>query len=194
MQTLYHTRFVQSAYKPKFNLASLPPTEDAVKQHSLRAYLQVQQWNGVKCDALNWGWQKCNEGLIPVPLLQPPAPDKLLQLIFCRCKKDCQRACGCRKAGLKCSAVCANCKGNCSNGAIIVEDDSNDNIQDNAGGIHNVQETNDIEDTIVFVEPADQEDEMSETYTTKEDVADPAPGPSRSKRPKVDEDNKIGVD
>ncbi|CAG9764847.1 unnamed protein product [Ceutorhynchus assimilis] len=32
-----------------------------------------------------------------------------------RCKAGCSRACGCRKAGLKCSNICTNCHSSCTN-------------------------------------------------------------------------------
>lgn len=36
--------FTKCGTKNKINLASLPPTEEAVKQHSFRVYFQVQLW------------------------------------------------------------------------------------------------------------------------------------------------------
>ncbi|KYN02879.1 hypothetical protein ALC62_06277, partial [Cyphomyrmex costatus] len=47
--------FMQSVYKTKFNLASLPSTEDAARQHSLlRTYHQVQQWYGFIKNPEKW--------------------------------------------------------------------------------------------------------------------------------------------
>lgn len=44
------------------------------------------------------------------------APDNLLKFISCTCRKGCGAACGCRKAGLKCSVVCGFCSGqSCEN-------------------------------------------------------------------------------
>ncbi|GBN38511.1 hypothetical protein AVEN_74267-1 [Araneus ventricosus] len=34
------------------------------------------------------------------------APESLLKIISCNCKKRCINACGCRKAGLICSSLC----------------------------------------------------------------------------------------
>ncbi|KMQ85933.1 hypothetical protein RF55_15251 [Lasius niger] len=110
-----HQCFAKSAYKNKFNIALLPPTEAAARQHSFRTYHQVQQWCGVEKNAEQWGWKKSENGLNPVTTLQPPAPETLLKLIFCKCKKGCRGACGCRKAGLKCSIICMNCNGACDN-------------------------------------------------------------------------------
>ncbi|GBL66152.1 hypothetical protein AVEN_141576-1 [Araneus ventricosus] len=54
--------------------------------------------------------------------LEPPAPETLLKLISCKCKKGCQKACGCRKAGLKCSVICTNCSGTCDNSQVPSHD------------------------------------------------------------------------
>ncbi|GBM43140.1 hypothetical protein AVEN_2268-1 [Araneus ventricosus] len=35
------------------------------------------------------------------------APESLLKIISCNCKKGCNNACGCRKAGLICSSLCS---------------------------------------------------------------------------------------
>ncbi|GBM37029.1 hypothetical protein AVEN_31870-1 [Araneus ventricosus] len=45
----------KSAYKSKFNIASLPPTEAAARQHSFRTYHQVQKWYGNEQNAEQWG-------------------------------------------------------------------------------------------------------------------------------------------
>lgn len=52
----------------------------------------------------------------PVSMTEPPAPEKLLQSLFCSCKSGCENSCGCRKTGLYCSTACLNCSGvDCSN-------------------------------------------------------------------------------
>ncbi|KAG5871681.1 hypothetical protein JTB14_012042 [Gonioctena quinquepunctata] len=50
--------------------------------------------------------------------LEPPAPETVLKLISCKCKKRCQRSCGCRKAGLKCT----NCNVTCDNTQVPSQD------------------------------------------------------------------------
>lgn len=57
-------------------------------------------------------------------MLQAPAPESLLKLIFCNCKKSCTSSCGCKKAGLTCATICGYCHGtSCfkSNPAIQME-------------------------------------------------------------------------
>ena len=39
-----------------FNLTTLPLTSVAAKQHSYRAYHQVQQWLGNDLSPIEWGW------------------------------------------------------------------------------------------------------------------------------------------
>jgi hypothetical protein len=53
--------FTTSAFKSKFNIASLPPTEAAARQHSFRTYHQVQQWYGNQQNAEQWGCKKKQE-------------------------------------------------------------------------------------------------------------------------------------
>ncbi|GBM33104.1 hypothetical protein AVEN_9645-1 [Araneus ventricosus] len=63
--------FTKSAYKSKFNVASLPPTETATRQHSFRTYHQVQQCYGNEQNAEQWGWNRNKNELIPVTTLDP---------------------------------------------------------------------------------------------------------------------------
>lgn len=44
--------FAQSLIKTNFNLAYLPPTKEAARQHCFRAYLQVQMWLGNQMEPL----------------------------------------------------------------------------------------------------------------------------------------------
>lgn len=90
-------------------LATLPPTTAAARQHSYRVYHQIAQWKGIKLSPHEWGWQ--GSPLEPVRTTQQPAPASLLALIFCGCAKGCGQRCGCRTAGLKCSVVCSKCEG-----------------------------------------------------------------------------------
>lgn len=50
-----------------------------------------------------------------MPTTLNPAPDSILRHISCKCKKGCQRNCGCKKAGLHCSPICTSCEGLCDN-------------------------------------------------------------------------------
>ncbi|XP_057656427.1 uncharacterized protein LOC130893976 [Diorhabda carinulata] len=50
LNKLRYKCYLRSAYKTSAQLASLPPTEAAAQQHSLRVYFQVQQWLGNEKD------------------------------------------------------------------------------------------------------------------------------------------------
>jgi hypothetical protein len=112
----------QSVTKPmKINV--LPPTSDSAKQHSLRAYLLIQQCQGVALDCTQWGWEMRSDVLSPVGSEKPAAPERLLQLIYCNCKMGCKTdACKCRKAGRSCTAMCGTCLGEVCYNAPAVED------------------------------------------------------------------------
>jgi len=70
-------------------------------------------------------WVINNNFLESVITLLPPAPDVLLNTIFCNYTKGCGSNCGCRKVGLPCSVVCGHCRGqSCLN--VTRDDDSAD--------------------------------------------------------------------
>ncbi|CAG9818598.1 unnamed protein product [Phaedon cochleariae] len=111
--------FVKSVTKRKFNLASLPPTSAAARQHSLRPYYQVQLWRGCPKVVEEWGWKKTQTGLTPITTLKDPASKALLAFFIL--------ACGCRKAGLRCSMICGVCNGKtCENISQVTLDESDE--------------------------------------------------------------------
>lgn len=125
--------FCRYAAKQRMNLASLPPTEDAARQHSYRVYHQVQLWQGVEKTPESWGWRKMDKILCPNPTNIAAAPDALLKMISCKCTKGCGSSCGCKKMGLKCSTICSYCQGiSCLNKQPCddSEDDSEDDIEE----------------------------------------------------------------
>jgi len=94
---------------------TLPPTEGAAAQHSLRSYLQTRDWmllKSMSLDPTNYGWRIGIHGYEPVPTLDPMAPVELLQFTSCNCSGDCSnRRCSCQKNGVNCISACGNCKG-----------------------------------------------------------------------------------
>lgn len=72
------------------------------------------------------------EGLLePLRTPGPPAPQELLKMIFCNCKKGCGSACGCRKVGLFCNSTCKSCSGdNCQNCAPTLDQDEDEEDDD----------------------------------------------------------------
>uniref|UniRef100_V5I848 Tesmin/TSO1-like CXC domain-containing protein n=1 Tax=Anoplophora glabripennis TaxID=217634 RepID=V5I848_ANOGL len=165
LDSLRYKRFAKSVTKNTFNLSSLPPTQDTARLHSLRVYHQVQSWLGNYNDPQDWVWKKYGQILMPIQSSKPPAPPELLKLIFCRCKGNCGAMCGCRKAGLKCSAVCLNCSGEtCSN---IME-------------ISKLIEENDFEDELPTMTPLHSPSFLNNSIS--EAQPDPESQPGTSKR------------
>lgn len=107
---------------------------DALDEHSKRVYYQVQVWLGNKTiKPTDWGWIKNEGSLEPIRMQNSPAPQELLQMIFCNCKKGCGASCSCRKVGLFCNSTCGDCAGqNCQNCAPIIdfEEEENENSDD----------------------------------------------------------------
>lgn len=101
-----------------FKLESLPPTSAAGKYHSYRSYFTVQEWLGNVGDLepTEWGWERTDNMLKPIMTDMPVAPDRVLRIVSCGCKKGCGKRCMCRKAGLHCTTMCSSCIGQtCTN-------------------------------------------------------------------------------
>ena len=114
----------RSVYLPP---ESLPPTCDAARYHSYRAYHQVQTWLGNDLDPTKWGWLlhkvQNSAKLKTVKMQRDPAPASLLKLVKCNCYGKCDKnTCSCRKNGLVCTLACGHCKGiTCTNAAVDTE-------------------------------------------------------------------------
>lgn len=82
-------------------------------------FFQVHEWmDEEECkDPKDWGWVEVQNQLRPLMTDLPAAPQALLKVVRCNCKTDCNTmTCICKKHGLECSMVCADCKGlNCIN-------------------------------------------------------------------------------
>ncbi|GFY54545.1 uncharacterized protein TNIN_441451 [Trichonephila inaurata madagascariensis] len=109
-RTQTHQEVSTKLNKP-VQLANLPPTSAAAHQHINRVYYQVQTWLGNDLKPPKWGWILLNEFLEPITAILSPAPDELLNTIFCNCKNSRGSRCGCRKSGLQCSSACGQCNG-----------------------------------------------------------------------------------
>ncbi|CAC5425518.1 unnamed protein product [Mytilus coruscus] len=82
---------------------SLPPTSDSGQFHSLRVYHQCQKWMSeeVDMDPTDYGWEIKRGKFCPILMELPPAPDKLLNIIRCNCKQNCDtKRCVCRKSSV----------------------------------------------------------------------------------------------
>ena len=91
---------------------NLPPTSSAASFHSLRVYLQVQEWKQNQLRPQDWGWRLSDGRLLPILTDRPPAHQSLLEMICRNCRTDCNtQRCSCKKHGLECSSACGVCKG-----------------------------------------------------------------------------------
>ena len=108
---------------------SLPPTSDSAALHSRRSYYQCQQWiklDGTDLNPLDWGWTVTDDGkCMPLKNTLPPAPNRLLNIIHCNCKVNCDtKRCTCQKHGLECTIGCGHCRGtSCSNSTRNTEEE-----------------------------------------------------------------------
>ncbi|CAC5419297.1 unnamed protein product [Mytilus coruscus] len=91
----------------------LLPTTETASYHSLRTYFQVQTWiGGEEIDPCDFGWLIVNGRLMPIKTKKQPAPQRLLSIIRCNCKTNCDtRRCTCKKHGLECNISCGECRG-----------------------------------------------------------------------------------
>ena len=82
----------------------------------------MQNWLGRELDPLKDGFILLEDGAVaPNYGINSVAPESLLKVISCQCKKDCaSKSCSCTKAGIPCSSFCG-CGNGCSNKQ--VEDD-----------------------------------------------------------------------
>ena len=72
----------------------LPPTKAALHQAILRAHYQLMVWNNdcvpnpVLPSPQGYGWTMENGAWIPVLTTFSPAPEAIIQLVKCRCRKE----------------------------------------------------------------------------------------------------------
>ena len=108
-----------SSDRASIDPASLPPTPRAAYFHGLRTYHQLKVWlllSAKDVEPTKWGYELKGDKLTPVMTDMSPAPERILRIIRCSCKKSCSARCSCMKAGLQCATTCRECRGTCSNG------------------------------------------------------------------------------
>ena len=92
----------------------LPPTKDALLQHTRRAVYQAGVWTMstqthlVVPSPLDFAWTKVSESWVPVWMTIPEVSRSCSELVKCSCKGDCSNG-KCGKANLNCSPLC-KCK------------------------------------------------------------------------------------
>lgn len=122
LESVDQSRKVLFARKGR-SLEGIPPTSDALLQHTKRAVYQAGYcWSqSLVCqqilpDPNEWGW-KYDEGnhVFTVSWMTIPQASAIChELARCGCNKDkgCKGRCKCRKASLQCTALC-KCGGDC---------------------------------------------------------------------------------
>ncbi|MES9881863.1 MAG: hypothetical protein ABW185_13375 [Sedimenticola sp.] len=105
------------------SLDMIPPTQQALLQHILRAlyqaaiiWMQALERQQNVPDASDWGWIKDEKGKVWSPFWTDLADaSKACALLFhCGCLKACRGNCKCSKASLRCTLLC-RCQGGCVN-------------------------------------------------------------------------------
>ena len=112
----------------------LPPTRDALLCHCKRVSYataiikkSLTQFPNIPGPD-GYGWMQEGNALKVQWMLRKPAPDEVLDLISCSCKKSCKtNSCLCKSHGVECSDLCG-CDDECEN-----KDDgeSNDDVDEN---------------------------------------------------------------
>jgi hypothetical protein len=147
-------------------LACLPPTSASAQQHLFRVYYQVQVWLGNKLTPEDQSWKLVDNTLEQIQTLLPPAPEKLLNTIFCNCKKGCNAKCGCKKVGLFCSLACISCQGqSCSN----VESPLGEDTYDICEKYEETSDSSLLEQFTCIQQEDEEEEEVEEKEEDEED-------------------------
>uniref|UniRef100_UPI00358E0007 uncharacterized protein n=1 Tax=Myxine glutinosa TaxID=7769 RepID=UPI00358E0007 len=106
--------------KKSRSIEAIPPTQAALVQHVKRATYQGghcwEQSLVPHCylpSPCDWGWVDNDGQFDPLWTTLPEAAKSCYELNCCGCEKGCSGRCKCKKAALKCTALCA-CDGDCS--------------------------------------------------------------------------------
>ena len=98
----------------------------------------------------------------PIQTILPPASEKLLNTIFCNCKKGSSTKCDCRRVGLSCLPVCTNCQSqSCSN----VQ--SNPTDEDSCDIDKEIADSSSVEQFMDIQQEEEEEEEIEEDMTVE---------------------------
>ena len=148
--------------KKQVQVSCLPPTSASAHQYLYRAFYQVQAWLGNQPNPEDWGWKLTDNILELIQTILPPAPEKILNTIFCHCKKGCNTKCDCRTVGLSCSPACINCQNqSCSNVQSNPKDEDSCDIDEKIADSSSVEQFVDIQ------QEEEKEEEIEEDMTVE---------------------------
>ena len=105
---------------------NLPPTSGSLDLHIRRAHYVSMIWRKATENhpclpgpaEFGWTFDEDSSHFSPVRCLNPPAPEAVLHLIKCGCKRGCEGRCSCRKNNIPCTEVCGCWLFSCNNKAI----------------------------------------------------------------------------
>ena len=132
--------------KGKIKSYQLPPCKDSLKKHIHRANYQAYIWRS--CfeqfpripEPEHYGWFYKNETLSIDWMDGKPAPDAVLDLLSCVCKRKCvPNDCICITNGMKCTDMCK--LPNCEN---RIDEDENYEEEESAESDSDIDEVEDL--------------------------------------------------
>ena len=102
------------AKRGEIESSQLPPCEDCLFMHTLRANYQAAIWRRslqnkpIVPECIGLGWTIDEDGKLSVDWMRgSPAPDAVLQMLSCKCVRSCKLPdCTCLSNGLKCTDMC----------------------------------------------------------------------------------------
>ena len=117
----------------------LPPCDDSLRKHALRANYQAAIWKRSlrRCpeipSPLGCGW--CTEdGRLAIDWMGGlPAPKAVLELLSCQCSRSFKLpSCFCMANGLKCTDLCRlrDCNNRCDDDDVVPDDEDDDDHDD----------------------------------------------------------------
>ncbi|KAL7387197.1 hypothetical protein ABVT39_019818 [Epinephelus coioides] len=102
------------AWHGELESSQLPPCEDCLFMHAMRANFQTDIWRGSLQQQLQvpstveHGWARSDDGQFTLEWIRgSPAPEAVLQLLSCNCSRRYKLPeCQCMSNGLKCTNQC----------------------------------------------------------------------------------------
>ena len=113
----------------------------------------------MKAALLDYGWEICDDILVPVSTRDDIAPEHLITLVSCNCKGACStNHCTCKKNNVACTDFCG-CGDSCENSDMRPENVS-----------LNEEEDEEAEEEVKGEEEYDEEDEKGEDEEDEEEI------------------------
>lgn len=135
----------------RFKIMSLPPTEQNLFLHILRAHLQTilaksaDQQAPPELDITKFGWDIKDGVPVPTTSDKPPGPKELMDVVRCGCKAPlnaCSTArCSCHHGKISCTAYCTcRCGDVCSN-PFKLEAEGQDEAEEEEADVEDEEQT-----------------------------------------------------